>query len=91
MTPPTIEFHPQEIVLFVVVESFHRCKAALGGEFFDIGATRQGEHANVDFAKLTAAAGLLFVSIHAVGIGLDRFSEGDFWFLSFRLPACRGV
>ena len=45
----------------------------------------QREHADVDFAELAAAAGLLLVAVHALGVGLDRFAVGDFRLAGFDL------
>ena len=36
-----------------------------------------GIHADVDFAELAAAAGLLLVAVAPLGVGLDRLAVGD--------------
>ena len=41
------------------------------------GAFGERIHADVDFAELAAAAGLLLVAVAAFGVGLDRFAVGN--------------
>ncbi len=74
---------PEEVVLLVVVVLLQLREVRLGGKLLDVGAARQREHADVHFAELAAAAGLLLVAVAALGVGLDRFAVGDLRLLGF--------
>ena len=76
---------PEEVVVRIVVRLLHLREAILGGELLDVRARRQGEHADVDLAELAAAAGLLLVAVHALGVGLDRLAVGDLGLLGLDL------
>ena len=69
--------HPEEVGLLVVVVFTHRGELGLGAELLGIGAGREGEHADVHFAKLAASAGLLLVPVASLSLGLNRFAVGN--------------
>ena len=68
---------PDEVVLRIVMVGLHRGEAGLDRPFLDVHVLGQGEHADVDLAELAAPAGLLLVTIAALGVDLDGFAVGD--------------
>src|SRR5262249_37075990 len=72
---------PHEIVGLVVFEILEMWKSILDREFLGFSAARKRVHTNVHLAELPAAAGLLLMPIHPLGIGLNRLAVRNLrWF-----------
>ena len=74
---------PEEIVRRIVVEFSHLGETLLGAKLFRVDAGGQRKQPDVNFAKLSAAAGLLLVPVASLGRGLNGFAVGDLGFLGF--------